>query len=268
MFDNIEPTMVIETITWLFDEIRKIKRTDRLSVNFTDKSARLGRNYSDNYEIKFEEIIELIKFMLKYSYVKIGIQYLALQIKGLPQGAPPSPPLARLVCIKREWHFNKLIGQDSRLFTGLRYMDDVFFQFYYDTRDRKTLDIAETRKKFFLSNCYWKKWNLKITSTNTFLSSRVDWKNGKLVYKWENKNKNLLAKQRILRFIHARSLTSNCIKNNIIFSQLLRITRISDKNNVENDLIELGKEFEILGYNSHIISTQKEKVLKRISPIL
>ena len=106
MFDKVEPGMVKDSLEWLFREIKKIKRTDRIAIDF-------GRTYGEQYEIKFVEMSNIIDYMLKNSYVRIGIDYIALQIRGLPQGAPPSPPLARLVCIKREWEWNMLFSQNN-----------------------------------------------------------------------------------------------------------------------------------------------------------
>ena len=102
MFDVINPTMVRESLDWLFQKIKKIKRTDRLAINFQERKARFGRSFGEHFELKYENINELVEFCLMNSYVSIGSQYVALQIRGLPQGAPPSPPLARLVCIMKE----------------------------------------------------------------------------------------------------------------------------------------------------------------------
>ena len=112
MFDVINPTMVRESLNWLWKKIKKIKRTDRLAIDFKERKARYGRSFGDQFELKYEQINELVEFCLMNSYVTIGSQYVALQIRGLPQGAPPSPPLARQVCVMRsqvsEW--NKIYG--------------------------------------------------------------------------------------------------------------------------------------------------------------
>src|SRR5882757_8488679 len=105
MFDKVEPNMVRDTLDWIFVEVKKLKRADRLAIDFKERKARFGRAYGEQYELKYDEIVSIIKFMLNNSYVKIGSEHLTLQIRGLPQGAPPSPPLARLVCIKREWEW-------------------------------------------------------------------------------------------------------------------------------------------------------------------
>ena len=72
MFDRIEPDMVRNTLEWLFLEVRKIKRTDRIAVDLKNRTARLGRSYNEDYEIKYDEIIQIVHYMLKNSYVKIG----------------------------------------------------------------------------------------------------------------------------------------------------------------------------------------------------
>src|ERR1700722_2887784 len=100
----------------------------------------------------------IIDYMLKNSYVRIGIDYIALQIRGLPQGAPPSPPLARLVCIKREWEWNMLFGPEQ-LLKGMRFMDDVYMLFFYNNKDNKTKKRAENLKEDFKTNCYYPQWN-------------------------------------------------------------------------------------------------------------
>jgi hypothetical protein len=180
MFDRIEPDMVKETLEWLFLEVKKIKRTDRITVNLTERKARFGRTYDDNYEIKYDEIIDIVHYMLKNSYVKIGCQYLAIQIKGLPQGAPPSPPLARLVCIKREWQWNKNIQTEMKLYSGMRFMDDVCLLFYYHIEKPESKKVADNLRKNFIEKCYFKQWNLKQVDTNIFLSTEYKWISGKV----------------------------------------------------------------------------------------
>jgi hypothetical protein len=136
MFDRVEPGMVKDSIEWLFLQTKKIKRTDRIAIDFQNKTARFGRSYGEHYEMKFEEIWNIIEYMLKNSYVRIGRDYIALQIKGLPQGAPPSPPLARLVCIKREWEWNTLL-EPKHLLRGMRFMDDLYMLFFYNNTIKK-----------------------------------------------------------------------------------------------------------------------------------
>ena len=43
--------------------------------------------------------------------------------------------------------------------------------------------------------------------------------------KWHNKNKETIERgtQKIIRFIHSKSYTSEAIKNNSIYSQILRV---------------------------------------------
>jgi hypothetical protein len=266
MFDRLEPSMVKETLDWLFQEAKNLKRTDRLAINYKERTARFGRTYNDNYEIKYDEILNIIHFMLKNSYVKIGCQDIALQVRGLPQGAPPFPPLARLVCIKREWEWKKLVVAETKLFNGMRFMDDVCVLFFYHTKNPDTKKEANKLKENFYKNCYYPQWNLKKVETNIFLSTEFKWKNGKIDFRWANKNRQSIissGKQKIVRFIHAKSFTSDSIKNNSLYAQILRVTRNSNKTNMQSDLKELCTEYGLLGYKHDMIELQKEKILKK-----
>src|ERR1700744_563537 len=49
MFDKVEPGMVKDSLEWLFREIKKIKRTDRIAIDFQNKTARFGRTYGEQY---------------------------------------------------------------------------------------------------------------------------------------------------------------------------------------------------------------------------
>ena len=49
MFDIINPPMVREAINWLLEETRKLKRTDRIAINFRERKARYGRSYGDQF---------------------------------------------------------------------------------------------------------------------------------------------------------------------------------------------------------------------------
>jgi hypothetical protein len=266
MFDKIEPGMVKETLEWLFTEIRKIKRTDRLAVDFRKRKARFGRSYGEQYEIKYQEIIDIVQYMLNNSYVKIGCEHIATQIKGLPQGAPPSPPLARLVCIKREWAWRQMITVDSKLLGGMRFMDDIYMLFFYNINDKITKEIAKNMKKSFREHCFFPQWNLKENDNNVFLSTETKWECGAMNVKWHNKNKETIEKgtQKIIRFIHSKSYTSETIKSNSIYSQFLRVTRNSDKNNIMNDLDEICKEYQLLGYRKSLILLQRKRAEAKI----
>jgi hypothetical protein len=60
MFDKVEPGMVKDSLEWLFREIKKIKRTDRIAIDFQNKTARFGRTYGEQYEMKFVEMSNII----------------------------------------------------------------------------------------------------------------------------------------------------------------------------------------------------------------
>jgi hypothetical protein len=266
MFDNIEPIMVEESLDWLFKEIRKIKRTDRIAINFQDRTARFGRAYGDNYEIKFCEIFQLVQYMLNNSYVKVGSEFLAKQIRGLPQGSPPSPPLARLVCIKREWQWKNSITLNKNV-SGMRFMDDVYMLFFYNFRTPTSKQDAEKLRENFKKECYYSQWNLKEVDNNIFLSTECQWDTKKITIKWANKNKDSIKnnKQKIIRFLHSKSFTANYIKTNSIYSQFLRIARNSDEVNVLKDFEDLMKEYELLGYRKALIQIQKQRVMEKIN---
>jgi hypothetical protein len=267
MYDHIEPDMVLESILWLFQELKQIKRGDRISVDCKLRTARFGRNYGEQYELKYDEIYNIINYMLTNSFVLIGVQYIAKQIKGLPQGAPPSPPLARLVCIKKEWEYNLLLNE-KRLLWGMRFMDDLLILFFYDAKNRDSKKQAEQLKTDFQKNCYFKKWSLKLVDNNIFLSSEIHFEKGTINFRWSNKNRETIKtekKQKIIRFLHSKSNTANIIKNNSIYSQFLRISRISDKNNVLQDFRDLAAEYEFLGYRKALIIFQMEKVIEKMN---
>jgi hypothetical protein len=204
--------------------------------------------------------------MLKNSYVKIGCQYIAIQVKGLPQGAPPSPPLARLVCIRREWQWNKDLTSEIKLYSGMRFMDDVCIFFFYHTEKPETKIKAENVCKNFKTNCYFKQWNLKQVDTNIFLSTEYQWISGNLDFKWANKNRESIKNlkiQKIIRFVHSKSFTSNSIKNNSLYAQILRVTRTTNNTNILSDLKDLCNEYELLGYKRSIIELQKGKAMEK-----
>lgn len=268
MYDRIEPSMVGESLEWLFKEIKKIKRSDRIAVNFRERSARFGRNYGEAYELKFDEITNIIKYMLQNSFVKIGCQYIALQVRGLPQGAPPSPPLARLVCIRREYQWIKLLTSRDMI-CGMRFMDDLYMIFFYHTQILKTKDEARKMKNDFIQHCYYPQWKLKEIENYVFLSTECKWEKNKnkISVNWANKNKESVVrkKQKIIRFLHAKSFTANVIKTNSIYSQFLRVTRNSDNDNIPNDMKSLATEYQLLGYRNAFIKNQMKRVLEKIS---
>jgi hypothetical protein len=70
--------------------------------------------------------------------------------------------------------------------------------------------------------------------------------------------------QKIVRFVHSKSFTSESIKNNSIYAQILRVTRNTNSNNIFHDLKDLCKEYELLGYRHSIIELQKGKVLAKL----
>ena len=115
------------------------------------------------------------------SYVTIGSQYVALQIRGLPQGAPPSPPLARLVCIMREQQTMDTLGADSKFLSGIRFMDDLLIHFFYQEEKLNfSLENATKLHLLFRTNCYFPEMRLKIADNSQrpdFRSTTGCWKN-------------------------------------------------------------------------------------------
>jgi hypothetical protein len=264
MFDQINASMVKESLDWLFEKIKQIKRTDRLSVNFTDRTARFGRTYGDDFEMKFQEINDIIKFTIGNNYVNIGKQFVALQIRGLPQGAPISPPLARLVCIMQEKKAFDLVGSDCRLFSGMRYVDDVFILFFFAKNDPKTFQKAQELFVFFQTNCYTNMF-LKLGDTNTsydFLSTSSTWENGRMSIKWLNKNEESLKNkaQRIVRFVHSKSFTPRSTKRGAIYAQFLRVARNSDSRYLLEAFDNLTAEYKLLGYRDSFVKEERKKV--------
>src|SRR4051794_37468321 len=124
-----------------------------------------------------------------------------------------------------------------------QFMDDVYMLFFYDTRNLETKINAQNLKEEFNKKCYYPQWNLKAVEGKTFLSSECTWYLGKIHIKWANKNKldiKLGKVQKIFRFIHAKSFTAESIKRNTVYSQMLRVARNSDNNNLKNDLEDLS----------------------------
>jgi len=144
----------------------------------------------------------------------------------------------------------------------MRFMDDVYMLFFYNTKDKTTKNM----KKSFKESCSFPQWNLKENDNNVFLSTETKWEYGAMNVKWHNKNKETLESgtQKIIRFIHSKSYTSEAIKNNSIYSQILRVARNSDKNNILNDLDGICKEYQFLGYRKSLILLQRKRVEEKL----
>src|ERR1700722_5568735 len=98
---------------------------------------------------------------------------------------------------------------------------DLWMLFFYNTKDKSTKKIAKNMKKSFKESCFFPQWNLKENDNNVFLSTETKWASGAMNVKWHNKNKETLESgtQKIIRFIHSKSYTSEAIKNNSIYSE-------------------------------------------------
>ena len=98
------------------------------------------------------------------------------------------------------------------------------------------------------------------STTTTFLSTTSDWNSTNCSFNinWNNKNRECIKdnKQKIIRFIHSKSNTPTSAKNGAIYSQLLRMSRNTNKEFMITNLLELFKEYTLLDYNPSMINKQ------------
>ena len=93
--------------------------------------SRIGPKYSGQAlsELSFDDVLDICLFDAYHAFLEKNEKILLRQIKGLPHGSPPSPPLAVTVIIYVEYHFFKSVRGNMRFtnctFTGMRYVDDV-----------------------------------------------------------------------------------------------------------------------------------------------
>jgi hypothetical protein len=166
----------------------------------------------------------------------------------------------------REARMKNLLYLDIKYFSGLRYMDDIFYHFFYDEMDGKSLQRAKRLYKHILKKCYPPEMKIKIedsTEGSNFLSTTSSWNKSKISIRWLNKNFETMEKnkkQKIIRFVHAKSFSPKSTKDGAMYAQFLRVARNSDEENLSKSLEELTKEYELLAYRREEILQQRRKI--------
>ncbi|GBG73859.1 hypothetical protein CBR_g17570 [Chara braunii] len=86
----------------------------------------------------------------------MGRGLVAVKVFGIPMGKHLSPSIANLLCAKAEFDFLSLLGNDRRMISGVRMVDDVSVLVVFDSLDRcsykRVADIVESFERCYPSS--------------------------------------------------------------------------------------------------------------------
>ncbi len=134
LFTELDFDTVKKSLEWAVSTVKKTKAARGrhfVTINRLDKNmSRIGPKYSGMAlsELSFADILDICLFDAQHAFFQKN-EHILLQVFGLAQGSPISPPAAVCVLIYTEFHFLESIRDDSRFskckFLGIRYVDDV-----------------------------------------------------------------------------------------------------------------------------------------------
>ena len=171
----------------------------------------------------------MAEFLLRNNYLEFNEKF-CKQISGTAIGTKFAPPYICIFMDEMETSFLKT--QQLQLFIWLRYIDDIFFIW---THGEEQLDL-------FLKDLNEFHPNLKFTyqtSQNTvdFLDLHVNLKDGAAFTDLHIKPTN------DHQFLHYKSCHPNHIKNSIVFSHAMRLSRLCSSQNDFNAHISNLKDW-------------------------
>ena len=236
-FDRLSHTYILDSLQWLFASIYQKHRSrgGRFHVNHSTNRADFGRAFDSCSCCEFDsnDAFNVVLFALDNSFFRLG-NHLLRQILGSPMGAQMSSSLAMLVCIRGEHLTLSSLGNDVKLITAKRYVDDVAALIFYKHNDIPSLEKA---KKILatLRNCYHSSLIVKagdvIGNSFTFLDSIISCSDHKVSLAYYNKNHHTILStpphQAIIRFTPFNSFGPDHSKINVISNLLSRIHNCS-----------------------------------------
>ena len=161
LFTELEHSTIISALKWSLMKITQTKHgrgRNFVTLNLNDKkNHRIGPKYDDNglVQISFEDIFNICLYDMKHVYFKISDSFI-LQIFGVPQGSPLSPPLATCVLIWIENQFMESIRDNSRfsrhIFMGIRYVDDIRIIVICPSNNPKDIEIADQLIRMYIES--------------------------------------------------------------------------------------------------------------------
>jgi hypothetical protein len=234
-YTNLNHKEIGKAWRWLLDCVKKkVRNCEFVSVcNNGKEPVRLGRKCGlyGWHDVDVNTIGRVIEMDLNNTFFTIGDITLQ-QTKGIPMGSPLSPVLAIMVCAYYENMFFKTCSTDERKrIEGIRYVDDIITIGGFE--DNNLYDKSKTMKVMHeFESCYHEDLILEeemIVENEffTFLEGNIKIDdNNELIMKHKNinwANVRHYGKQKIKRFIHWSSFTSNRIKKSIVLGALNRI---------------------------------------------
>ncbi len=174
-----------------------------------------------------------------------------LQIRGCAMGTIAAPSYATILMGKfEETHIYPIIGSDCVFYA--RYIDDIFF--VYTGSDDKLTQFLMTLNTVHDSIMFDYE---KSTTSVTFLDTRI--------YIDENRKLQTTLHTKITdthNYLHFKSSHPKHLKENLPYSQALRLRRICSNNEELNKHIEnLEHQFTTRGYKQHLIREQINKAI-------
>ena len=200
-----------------------------------------------NLSKKIDNLIKLAEFVLSNNFFKFNRDTFQ-QISGTAIGTKFAPPYACIYMDQVEQKF--LATQINQPLIWLRYIDDIFFIW---THGEKELEI-------FISSFDSFTPNLKFTYESSkkdisFLDLKVSLTNGKLSTDLHIKATDCH------QYLHYSSSHSEHTKRSIVYSQLLRVSRIcSRENDFNRHKSNMKIWFQKRGYPENIIENEMKKV--------
>ena len=208
---------------------------------------KILNNRTNNKKVSTEDLVKRAKFVLKNNYFEFNGK-VKQQISGTAIGTKFAPPYACIFMDEVETSF--LETQEIKPFVWFRYIDDVFFIW---THGQEKLDS-------FLEELNRCNSSLKFTyeSSKTsipLLDLKVSLSNGYLSTDLHIKSTDRH------QFLHYTSSHPDHTKCSIIYSQALRISRISsNKSDFVKYLESMKSWFEVKGYPNKLIEQEIKKV--------
>ena len=212
---------------------KRVRNCEFVSVSNDKKEpVRLGRKCGlyGWHDIDLDTIGKVIHMDLNNTFFTIGNVTLQ-QTKGVPMGSPLSPVLAIMVCAYYENTFFKTCSVDNRKrIEGIRYVDDIITVGVFKENDQydksKTLKVMHEFESCYHEDLVLEKEHIVDNEFFTFLEGNIKIDDTELIMKHKNinwVNLRCFGKQKIKRFIHWFSFTSNRIKRSIVLGALSRI---------------------------------------------
>lgn len=255
VFTSFRHDSIIKAITYISGKCFNRKTGTHLKIHKNKCKYNLG-NQDNKLNFTKPEIIELLNTVLSNAYIKLG-DFIFRQTKGIPMGSASSAILCDLSLIAFEHmykeSFPRPIVNNDQYFEAIRYQDDILvFNF---------CDFLNISKVIYPDE-------LELEADNTETGKSVNYLDTNLRLTAEGSTISLFDKRdqfnfRINNLFHSSSNVRLRLISNVVYSQLIRFTKICNKfDEFMIALLRIKKQLVNNGHNKEILTKAINRLLQ------